>query len=1682
MTVTTGQLAKQLQQSGILTAAEVAALRQQSGLTHDDTSGDKLAKLLVKEGHLTKFQAQLAYGGKAKNLVMGSYVILEKLGEGGMGQVFKARHKRMKREVALKILAPQFVKDEGALQRFHREVEAAARLTHQNIVTAYDADEVRGTHYLVMEYVRGEDLSQIVKKSGPLSVAKAVNCVLQAAQGLAYAHDQNVVHRDIKPANLLLDQSGIVKILDMGLARFDEAAGDADQAAALTGTGMLMGTVDYMSPEQALDSKTADHRSDIYSLGCTLYSLITGKPLYDGDTVMKRVMAHQTAAVPQLPLDDLGLQQIFEQMVAKKSVGRFQSTGEVVTELNSWLHVHRDSASLQVTAEVPLQSESSSISPQAGLLADSVEGVNAQHAVGAQRQSLAEPTADTSPSSSADEATILPGKREVDARAPQTLDVAAIAIETVDEPLLPNHRRVSRRKSKSNTDTRSSASGGGLRGKRKLLMAGAGGLAAVILLGALIFRFTDKDGTVVVEVDGDRDVAMVEIDGKEVSFAPAGTDKRLTFKVEPGTHKLFLKTEDGLELITDLGTKPLAIKAGDRTTLKAWVEKKVVKKAASVRPFELNFEPNFAPERAAAEWWAENLRNGYLLVESDDNQETQITPLNRTLPEGNCALTYVYENDCGYVNDKAIERLAGCSKLRGFLFSSGSSVTADGLAALRDVKTLTAIRIRDNDVIDNRLWPLLKEWPDLETLAIGGCMQLADPDASVLRSLSKLKNLDVGHTQITGDGVRAFGKHCPGIEHIEIGNTWEKIRPSLEVLGDLQELRSVYCDVDQLSIPGVATLLALPKFEFLGLKTDGVPTDAAMSLLRPLNNKLQKLELMSNTVGDTPLTSKGYAAISEVSSLRALRLWGNEGSPSDQDLLALSQLKHLSTLRLSFTEQSAYPDYPDARRQYTPAGIEAFRKVRPDVRLDVDGVVFETTQQQKVATSDVGTKNKTQPLFGQPTIPNGPVTTASAKNPGGVLAPLKLRMQPRATDLPAYQNTLRSGQPLGEFAAVSRPGKVNDIISWSVEPLLHRGGFRSIDVRDDGLIVTGGHDGALRIWSKDWQLIKVLPGHANSVNAVRFSPIGTLLASVSSAPRDMLAVWDVDSGQLLKFHDVVNWQGHLAWTPDGRQILHAGSKELELIEPLTRQRATTSYAEKASGLGRSIAFSPEGDRFVVEGESGDIHVFETKSLTVVKILPGSGANSVDWSGDGKWIAVGTSSGVDILDTRSFQKRHSASAAGFVKFSPDSTALAVGGNGPVAVYGSTDWDERFRTYASVGYCEFAWTPDSQSILTPDTTIDAVSGKKTPTLNHQSLPEVVTAVNNDGSRVATATTNRLRIWDGEHGSLLGEFPIPKMTNNQLIWQPEGSLLLRVDRRAAEHADRLSLIDTETGTTSQQLVGHQEEIYWACWSPDGTQVASVGNDGYCRIWNAATGKEVRSLVHDDPLWWVVWDPSGAKIATGSAFSQITLWDAADGRLLREFKTLSEPLPKPTLQKATDAPFAFLKNSNQIFYMAGYSFEMLDASSGQITALGKASISGGDRLSIGWSPDFSVMGLYCGYGEFHLIKQGEDKSVDVRYFRSPHWLSGGRRLFGGDNVRAWVGGYDYRKHRRLGVLLPELPDDAWATLSSDGHFVGSDNINKHIVVVALHKDGRLLTLSPDEFQEQYGWKNDPGKVKLLH
>ncbi len=296
-----------------------------------------LAKELLQRGWLTPYQINQLVAGNGCNLVLGQYVLLERIGEGGMGQVLKARHQRLERIVALKLIRKERLAGRDAVQRFQREARAAARLTHPNLVTVYDADEVGGTHFFAMEYVEGTDLAKLVRKQGPLPVREACDYIRQAALGLQHAHEQGLVHRDIKPANLMLTTKGVVKVLDLGLARLEGVAETGVTVDEVTREGTVMGTPDYMAPEQATDSHSADIRADLYSLGCTLFQLLTGKVPYPGGTLTEKLLKHQLEPIPRVetlrPEVPLAFSAVLYKLMAKKPAERYRTPAELVVAL-----------------------------------------------------------------------------------------------------------------------------------------------------------------------------------------------------------------------------------------------------------------------------------------------------------------------------------------------------------------------------------------------------------------------------------------------------------------------------------------------------------------------------------------------------------------------------------------------------------------------------------------------------------------------------------------------------------------------------------------------------------------------------------------------------------------------------------------------------------------------------------------------------------------------------------------------------------------------------------------------------------------------------------------------------------------------------------------------------------------------------------------------------------------------------------------------------------------------------------------------------------------------------------------------------------------------------------------------------------------------------------------------------
>lgn len=338
--------------SRLLSPEEVRSVHQRWLEEGKDKAGDlaQFSRWLVASRYVTDYQASLLTKGHADGFFLNQYQILDRLGRGRMAGVYKAVHP-LGQVVAIKVLPPSKAKNSIMLGRFQREARMAARLKHVNVVRAFQLGEVDGLHYLVMEYLDGETLDDVLQRKKKLPPADAVRIVYQALLGLQHIHEQGMIHRDLKPANLMLvmppgktdgdlAQHSIVKILDIGLGRalFEEGTPDN---AELTGEGVLLGTPDYLAPEQARDPRSIDIRADIYSLGCVLYHCLTGQPPFPDSNLLSQMVRHASETPKPLrefsPAIPEGLQQIVNWMMAKKPEERYPTPERAAQALQMFL-------------------------------------------------------------------------------------------------------------------------------------------------------------------------------------------------------------------------------------------------------------------------------------------------------------------------------------------------------------------------------------------------------------------------------------------------------------------------------------------------------------------------------------------------------------------------------------------------------------------------------------------------------------------------------------------------------------------------------------------------------------------------------------------------------------------------------------------------------------------------------------------------------------------------------------------------------------------------------------------------------------------------------------------------------------------------------------------------------------------------------------------------------------------------------------------------------------------------------------------------------------------------------------------------------------------------------------------------------------------------------------------------
>ena len=835
MALTSEQFLRQVVSSELLTSEDLAAIVAALPEERRAGDGEQMARELVRQKKLTRYQAEQIYSGKGKMLVLGNYVVLDKLGQGGMGVVLKAEHKRLKRLVALKVMSANIVKTPDALKRFHREVEAAAKLRHPNVVATDDADEAKGTHFLVMEYVEGTDLSALVKKQGTLSVQQAVQCIIQAARGLEFAHAQGVVHRDIKPANLLLDTKGTVKILDMGLARIE---GDSGSQGELTSTGAVMGTVDYMAPEQALSTKHADARSDVYSLGVSLWYLLVGRCVYEGDTLMSKLLAHRDSPIPSLREFNNEVPEsidlVFRKMIAKKAADRYQTMTEVIRDLEtcqtgSAPHVAMPS----MPEDLNLQSFLSNLGGSPSSTSPAAATKRMQTAVTGVRGN--------------------PG-------AEATLISGSLGVETDPQTAMSVQKELSSGAKKKSAATKSKAAPPWFRNVK--ILAGGGAAALIILLSVIVLVRTPH-GTL-----------RVEILDPTVQMTVKGTD--LTFEVsdkEPvslaaGEKKLVV-TRGDLSFETEVFT----LRRGEETLIKAELidgdlvvnsDGQVVGRKTVEQPKLMTEITNFGnpdnPDRRAAEWLM-TLRGGVnLFIETPTRDVLELCT--HPMPSGPFRI-YTVEL-AGPIIDQFGDRLAEELKKRiggiraNSLWIASSTLTSDGLVKLLAIPEFSEVFTLHLSVFESKF------------------------DDSILSGLAGLKRLrqitiarhglpvDVLQSDFTGVGLKALAA-CPELDRFE----WQFQPISAAALEELSQLPKLESLLFNSSVFTERHAMAVGKLKLRNLQIHSSRVDDSMVRHLAGMERLESLDITHN-----PITDQGLAELRKVTTLKTLQLQGTSVTPA----------------------------------------------------------------------------------------------------------------------------------------------------------------------------------------------------------------------------------------------------------------------------------------------------------------------------------------------------------------------------------------------------------------------------------------------------------------------------------------------------------------------------------------------------------------------------------------------------------------------------------------------------------------------------------------------------------------------------------------------------------------------------------------------------------------------------------
>jgi len=1565
---------------------------------------------------------------------LGQYELLEKLGQGGMGVVYKARHVKLDRIVALKVLSGARMVDEHAIARFEREMKAVGRLDHPNIVRATDAGEIDGTPYLVMEYVDGLDLGQLVHRLGPLPVADACELVRQAAVALQYVHDQGMVHRDVKPSNLMLTTAGQVKLMDLGLALLQDLGADA--ARELTDTGQTLGTADYMAPEQASDSHQVDIRADVYSLGATLYKLLCDRAPFAGreyDTPMKKMMALATKPVP--PIRQLHVEipeklaAVVYCMLARDATKRYAVAADVAIALAPYT-ASRDLPALLKQAEQTDEALAQADSAHAG----------------------------TDPGHSSALVGTQPGAAQMAVPPPAPVKEGPfdpyhrwLSISPEEQP--PNHYRLLGIKPfETDADVIDGAADRQMAHLRTFQTGKRSEQAARVLNEVASARVCLLNPT---------KKAAYDAKLREKAAAPARAKPPAHTKQSPPASKqqppVRSRTDPGLAQMLDRTSREAGAgrpgPAAKRLPPKRWI---AIGTAAAALLLAFGVVLHIATD------------TGEVVITIDppdakgvritvDGQEIEIggpgQPIRIRAREHDLEVTGPdYETCCQSFTVRRGETTKVTATLQSkwgrFAIVLSDPALADQVKLDRKViektKLNEPLRLavgehtlevagKDIQTVSKRFTVQRGDNSDLPVQLVAVSAELAPTGVDDQRTWSEPVNL--------GPVVNSSDKDLdPALSADGLTLLFASDRPGGEGRDDLWMSRR--SSVDE-------------------------PFGKPVNLGRPVNTRASDKQACLSADGLMLLfSSQGPGGEG------GHDLWMSRRPRVDE---AFGKPVNLGS-RINTKDNEASPSV-------SADGLMLLFGRHKLVRNDTGG--NEYCYQTWMAT-----RASVEEPFGEPVMLGGEVT--SPMPPWGpYLLPDALRMIHGGPGL-SLRTRSDTNAPFGKPVRILPPGRFcggpemsadgqtlyfhrirpdrqYDIDLWysrrlAVAPL-HKPVdlLNLIDVKRDAVRGQWRREGRCLISPQSVAAIVQIPyalpeEYDLTVVAERKSCDCELRIGLPVAGGLIHVVIDETSGHCCGLEKVDNeFSGHNETTRRDGPFLPIGEPHtIVCTVRKTGVRVNCDGEELIDWSGHPQRLSSSGRWPVRDNDKLFLGAWDsTFRFSKVEIAPvgtaqpppplpgwrgyfrkslafhpgGSILAGAGWAPKDSQVTLWNVSKGTIdrtLDT-------STPTVRAVVFSPDGSVLAIGGAGPVTCFAMA------------------------------------MGKETRTLEGHTGDLLDLEFSPDGKTLAGAgNAGRVTVWDAATGKPLRTIKVDGSPITSIAFNPDGSTL------ASASWDRtVKLWDLATGKLLRTLNGHSREVHCVTFSPDGSTLASGSADRTVRLWDVTTAEPTRTLDVEATVYRVAFSPDGAVLASGQHSTVVKIWDANTGELREEL----EGHPQHAVVSVAFSPDGSLLATGgtdqavKLWRPPELIGELSAGVAWPIDNLRREGVPADEMevMSVDIPEKKVPEVLVAVFGEARMKHGGHINWMD--FDPTGKVLATGR---GDRTVKLWG--------LTTSIELKELAghdEFVWATaFNPDGHFAGSLGVEKELVYVVQAEPGEQLTLTPDEFAAKYGWKNDPSKV----